>query len=768
MTATNPRANQPPSIADHPMQGDPGEPAPFESGFDQVHWEEAAAESGASSAGGRAVLGTALVVLGLIWTAFTAWSAGRALAAQPLSSPQIAQWIAIAAGPLALLGLVWLMFGRTRRKEAERFTRSVISMRTEARSLEALLAVLRTRLDDSHAAMTNMAEQLMHLGDQATGRLDSVTRTFDSSAESLARHGAALDRAAESARNDVAVLLEDLPRAEASALGLAEHIRLIGSESLGHAAQFESQVGALTNRTREADELVAAAAQRLVSHLTHIESAGAAAASRVGEAESSFTIAVDTVLDRTANALAEIRTGIDVQSATVAALVEESAAAIGRAGLDAAHSLNDHVRKASTGIDLLSERVAEQERMSQRMVAELERALSDLDGQLATFAAQGDERSAALLSSLGCARQELQLLGEAASQQDGAVDGLANRTELLRSSVEQLSADVRSQLGSALGDAEAGTTRLIEASRVMRPEIEWMREASIEASERIAASAQGIGDQQDRFAALLASLDEGVVTAEQRLGALASAISATQNEAMQLTSETGPSLVDAMVQVREAAAHAADRAREAIAAVIPGTADELSAATREALETALREGVEDRLREVQTLAARAVDSAREASERLTQQMLNLGQSATALEQHVHKTDEAQRERDSEAFARRVSLLIDSMHSAAIDVGKILSDEIDDKAWDNYLKGDRAVFTRRAVRLLGGGEGKAIRAHYDTDAEFHHSVDRYVHDFDAMLRRVLAERDGGMIAVTLMSSDMGKLYAALGEAIDRRR
>jgi len=37
----------------------------------------------------------------------------------------------------------------------------------------------------------------------------------------------------------------------------------------------------------------------------------------------------------------------------------------------------------------------------------------------------------------------------------------------------------------------------------------------------------------------------------------------------------------------------------------------------------------------------------------------------------------------------------------------------------------------------------------------------------MLRRVVAERDGGMIAVTLMSSDIGKLYAALAQ-IDRRR
>ena len=109
-----------------------------------------------------------------------------------------------------------------------------------------------------------------------------------------------------------------------------------------------------------------------------------------------------------------------------------------------------------------------------------------------------------------------------------------------------------------------------------------------------------------------------------------------------------------------------------------------------------------------------------------------------------------------------------MHSAAIDVGKILSDEIDDKAWDAYLKGNRGVFTRRAVRLIGGSETRAIRAHYESDVEFQRSVNRYVHDFEAMLRRVLAERDGGMIAVTLMSSDMGKLYAALAQAIDKRR
>jgi hypothetical protein len=102
------------------------------------------------------------------------------------------------------------------------------------------------------------------------------------------------------------------------------------------------------------------------------------------------------------------------------------------------------------------------------------------------------------------------------------------------------------------------------------------------------------------------------------------------------------------------------------------------------------------------------------------------------------------------------------------VQKILSDEVDERAWNSYFKGNRGVFTRRAVRLIGNSEGRALQAHYDSDPEFNGSVNRYIADFESMLRRVLAERDGGMIAVTMMSSDMGKLYAALSQAIDRRR
>jgi hypothetical protein len=267
---------------------------------------------------------------------------------------------------------------------------------------------------------------------------------------------------------------------------------------------------------------------------------------------------------------------------------------------------------------------------------------------------------------------------------------------------------------------------------------------------------------------LLDSVDSGVENAQSKLADFASTLVQVEREAASLSNETGPALIASLVQVKEAAAHAAERARETIEAAIPEAAGRLSDETGQALEKVIRQTIEDRLKEVETVATRAVESARIASDRLTGQMITLGQTASALEAHIEQTSKEQREKDSEAFAKRVALLIDSMHSAAIDVGKIMADEFDEKAWNSYLKGNRGVFTSRAVRLIGGSETRAIRAHYESDVEFQRSVNRYVGDFESMLRRVLAEREGGMIAVTLMSSDMGKLYGALAQAIDKLR
>ena len=738
----------------------PRDDAEMTGGFDPVQWQEGEASREFRGAGGRQVLGIALGVLAVLWLGYIAWAAGRALSGEPLASPAIAQWVALAAGPLALMGLVWLMFGRTRRKEAERFTRSVVAMRSEARSLEALLEVLSQRINDSRSELTMITQHLIQLGDQASGKFAGITAELDSSSERLVRNGEALDRAAEAARNDIAVLLDDLPRAEQTARTMAEQLRSAGNEAARNAAGFADNVSVLSGRAREAQETVTAAVEALVGQLAQVEAAGSSAAVRVGEANTALSGTAEGLLERTVATLDQIRAGIDTQAAAVAALVEQASAGIGRAGIEAAETLGASVNQAHGALDGLSTRVAEQERASQRIAAETQRALAELDQHFTELAEHGDRRAASFIQAIGQARDELQHFSGETAGQESTMALLTERTTVLRDTLAGLSA--------ALVDAESGTGRLGEATAAMKPEIEWMRSAAAEASEHIGASAASIAEQQDRFAALLATVDDGVGDAQSKLSELASTLAQVEREAANLSAETGPALVSSLVQVKEAASHAAERAREAIEAVIPESASKLSEEARRALEQVIREEVTQSLQEVEATAARAVDAARSASDRLTQQMLSIGQSAAALEQHMEQVSAAQRENDSEAFARRVSLLIDSMHSASIDVGKILSDEVDDKAWDSYIKGNRGVFTRRAARLLENSESRAIRAHYEIEPEFQQSVNRYVHDFEAMLRRVLAERDGGMIAVTMMSSDMGKLYAALAQAVDKRR
>src|SRR3546814_8204941 len=69
------------------------------------------------------------------------------------------------------------------------------------------------------------------------------------------------------------------------------------------------------------------------------------------------------------------------------------------------------------------------------------------------------------------------------------------------------------------------------------------------------------------------------------------------------------------------------------------------------------------------------------------------------------------------------LLTEALKSTAIDVTKILSSEVSDTAWDAYLKGDRGVFARRAVKLIDNSEAREILSLYQADDGFHASVNQ---------------------------------------------
>jgi hypothetical protein len=327
---------------------------------------------------------------------------------------------------------------------------------------------------------------------------------------------------------------------------------------------------------------------------------------------------------------------------------------------------------------------------------------------------------------------------------------------------------LRDELPPALATVEAQAGQAGAAALAAIPSVEAVQAAAALTAESLAESEASVNRQSESVNALLARVRDGTAEAEERLRALGAMVDAADGSTARLTQETGPQLIEALVRVREAAQQAALHAREAIASAIPEGAAALAKASREAVIGAVTEPVEDQLAELAAAGQRAMAVARQASERLTRQLLVMSETAAAIEGRIAEDQARREENAAENLTRRVSLLIEALNSTAIDVSKILSNEVADSAWAAYLKGDRGVFTRRAVRLLDSGEAREIQRHYEEEPDFREQVNRYVHDFESMLRRVLAEREGATFGVTLLSSDMGKLYVALAQSIEKLR
>jgi hypothetical protein len=412
--------------------------------------------------------------------------------------------------------------------------------------------------------------------------------------------------------------------------------------------------------------------------------------------------------------------------------------------------------------------VARHQQAFAKLSSSLSNQLTDVEARFASLHESGTSSTQQLGSAIESVRVAVSDLAASLEGGSGRAEEMNARAREIGAALGAITSELEDRAPAALARVEEQAERTRTSTANLLPQVEAIQAAAATAAARITEAEQGLARQQEQLDALLARITEGVSTAEMQLHGLGAAATEAEGAAGRIVSETAPELIDALIRVREASNQAAIHAREAITSVIPQSVAALADASREAVSGAITEPVEQQIRELSSVADRAVEAARSASERLTRQMLKIGETAAAVESRI---DDARREQDakeSENFSRRVALLIESLNSTAIDVTKILSNEVTDSAWNAYLKGDRGVFTRRAVRLLDNSESREIVQHYESEPEFREQVNRYIHDFESMLRRILADRDSSALGVTILSSDMGKLYVALAQAIERLR
>ncbi|MEG3179850.1 hypothetical protein [Sphingomonas sp. LT1P40] len=714
--------------------------------------------------------GVPLLAIGLTvaWFGVMGWLLQPVLTTTTLPPVELVQLIAALCVPPALIGILWLLARRSSRAEARRFGSTARSMRDEAASLERVVATLSRKIEENRAALAAQTTALMAMGDGAAERLQAVSNGMAAEARSIDASAKTLVESATTAEKSVGIILASLPKAHDQMSGMAATLDSAGLKAGEHASALDAQLAALAERGRTADEVAGGAAQRLAAHIAKMEATSETAGTRLEAVADQMSTTVDTMLDRTANAVDEARKGIATQGEAMLAMLAANQAALDKAGRDSIDTVGTRIASVEDTIGRIAERLGEEQTRIDIMLASVTGGIAQADGQLASLHTAGMERTQALAASISA------LDGSATAMSETLKIGEHNARQVIATAEELLTAldasarEIDETMPDALVRLEKriGTTRTVIAGA--KPELLALVTAAESTHDAIEAIADVVAKQRDTLAKTQASLLETLDSGHDKTEELEAIVDRTIANTMRFAEDAAPQLVDALLRIRETASAAADQARNTLATLVPEASRQLEDASTAAMRRAIDASVRHQLVELGEVAEGAVNAATRASERLTQQMLTIGEASATVERRIEEARTERETADRDNFARRVSLLVEALNSASIDITKSFAHEVSDSAWAAYLKGDRGVFTRRAVRLLDNGEAREVASLYDGDPQFREQVNRYIHDFEAMLRQVLALRDGSPLGVTLLSSDMGKLYVALAQAIERLR
>ncbi|MEE1876348.1 ATPase [Altererythrobacter litoralis] len=421
--------------------------------------------------------------------------------------------------------------------------------------------------------------------------------------------------------------------------------------------------------------------------------------------------------------------------------------------------------------EMLAERNEAQAAQLEQLVAHgssVAAKIQELSGLLSAVAEQSQRTETTLGAGMGDLAERL---GQSRSDLTETANTLAELTESgirLLEIIQSGARETREALPKAIDQAAARLGEVEQRALLLKENVDAAHERGsglndyvIAARENVAQTAEDVGALHERVAK---QSDESMA----RIAALRDALGELEQDSERVSARTGEDLRKAIVQLEEAARHAFAALESGSDEKLAEVAEQIGARASAAIERSLQAEGAAAVERLEEASLRASTAGKDIAANLRDQLAKVNELAANLEQRVVRARELAQEQVDNDFARRMALITESLNSNAIDIAKALSADVADTAWASYLKGDRGIFTRRAVRLVDNSEAREIMELYESDQAFREHVSRYIHDFESMLRSVLSTRDGNALGVTLLSSDMGKLYVALAQAIERLR
>lgn len=405
--------------------------------------------------------------------------------------------------------------------------------------------------------------------------------------------------------------------------------------------------------------------------------------------------------------------------------------------------------------------------LSERAVA-VSGELGEYEARFGAIVGSSEALEARLRGSLAQLTERLTAARATLSATDGEVEKLTETSVRLLELIQGSARFAHNDLPEALVVSEERLNRLHAGIASVLEALRQSARSGEELAGGVEQSGTNLKDFADELSAMHSDLSEHGAAHADLLRVLHTSITdidaATQTAADRAQTE----LQDALAALGKSIEDSVGAIETGSAARIAQVAENLGTESAQAIDRSMRTRVAEVTGQLDQAVAHASGAAREATIQLREQLSKVEDLVGNLESRVTQAREQAEEQVDNDFARRVALITESLNSNAIDIASALSSDVSDTAWASYLRGDRGIFTRRAVSLLDAGEIKSIQQLFEREDAFREHVSRYIHDFESILRQVLSTRDGNALGVTLLSSDMGKLYVALAQGIERLR
>lgn len=664
--------------------------------------------------------------------------------------PQVAAGLQAALGLLAPLGVIWLVALQLRERAGHRAARTSL-MAEQARFadhqlasganaaglLENRITDLSDRIDNAAAAVAVQHAALIDVVDQFTGASERLALASAGAVSASETLGAAIPAAAVGA-DHLATLLT------ASDTDLKRQI-----------TESEAMLAALRDRAAEAAAQANATTAETTAGMAAILAASQEAQAAIAVPLGALREGVEQAYAETATAMDATRDGVHTQTNAMLASVAQARVTLDHIGGEAAKLIQERLDGMLGTAGQIGEAVEAEAQRTQALFDEISRSFTVFDAKLGNSAATGVNMLDSIAERMTTAREAIHRLGEPIATTEAGLGSVEARLGVVGTAVD----GILDRLGTALPEALPHLDGMSERLATLHERAAALREPITSGSESIATATAELMSARDSLEGAAGRLGEELEAAR---AALANIEQMTGDASLQASSQ----LIDVFQRVRDVATQTAGKMRETLTNVVAEAEQALDQVGTSRAELAFGIPIRAKLAELETMHERVASGAQVATERVTRRLLALTETVAGVEQRIDEADTRFDIRARDTLAARSSKLIESLQSAAIDIVGLLSFEMDDTVWSSYLNGDRNIFARRLTQQMDSGGARAVERHLQHDAEFRTHATRFVDEFESLIAHVLPDREGRSLAVALMSSDLGRLYAALGQAMGR--